>query len=290
MTYIFLAFATIFISFSGIGANFYNRKNASCRDASQIYNLITLGAVFTCWLIKFLTNPDYNLAVIPYSLIFTVGYTAAMVFCVYSYKTGPMVLSALIMQLSMISTTIWGFFFWDSKLTVEVVIGLVLVVVALVLCLYSGKEKETEKKQITPKWLLFISLYFVGNSVASTTQRTEQIDFESMYGDFFMAVATLISFIVCLIVYLRSDRTDTKKILRTSWYLPTLVGVLNFGANLLIITLATRLSANIVYPVMMIGSLTINSIFSIFIFKEKMRWWQWIGVLTGATAIAFLSV
>ena len=290
MPYILLSFATLFISFTGIGATFYNRKNGSFRDTPQIYNLITLAAVFSCWLVKFLTNPEYDIAVIPYSIIFTLGYTVAMVFSVYAYRDGPMMLSSLIMQLSMISTTVWGLLFWESEVTLEVITGLVFVIVALVLCLYNGKDNGGEHKKITARWILFISLYFIGNSAASTIQRTEQIDFDSSYGDFFMVIATLISFIACLIVYLQSDRSDTKKILRTSWYLPIFVGIFNFATNLLIITIATLISANIVYPVLMIGSLVITSIFSIFVFKEKMRWWQWIGVAVGVVAIVFLSL
>ena len=71
---------------------------------------------------------------------------------------------------------------------------------------------------------------------------------------------------------------------------PIFVGIFNFATNLLIITIATLISANIVYPVLMIGSLVITSIFSIFVFKEKMRWWQWIGVAVEVVAIVFLSL
>jgi drug/metabolite transporter (DMT)-like permease len=189
----------------------------------------------------------------------------------------------------MISTSIWGFFFWNSPVTLPVISGLVLVVVALVLCLYNGKSADSEKK-ISTKWLLFISLYFIGNSLGSITQRTQQINYESAYGDFLMVVATAVSLIVCLVFYLRSDRSDTKKILRSSGYIPAICGALNFVINLVIIILATQLSASVVYPVMMIGALAITGIFSIFIFKEKMRWWQWLGVAVGALAIILLSI
>jgi drug/metabolite transporter (DMT)-like permease len=147
------------MSFSGIGATFYNRRNSSCKSTAEIYNLITLGAVFICWLIKFLINPVFDPSVLIYSLIFTAGYTTAMISSVSAYREGPVMLSSLIMQLSLISTTIWGFFFWNSEVTVPVIIGLVLVVIALVLCLYNGKEKGSEKKKINAKWLIFITLF-----------------------------------------------------------------------------------------------------------------------------------
>jgi drug/metabolite transporter (DMT)-like permease len=34
----------------------------------------------------------------------------------------------------------------------------------------------------------------------------------------------------------------------------------------------------------------IVTIFSKFAFKEKLLWWQWVGVLIGAIAVAVLSI
>lgn len=291
MPYVLLVTATVFLSFSGIGASFYNRKNAGRKDTAAMYNLIQLMAVFLFWFVKFLTNPEVDLAVLPYSLLFTLGYTAAISASVSAYREGSLVLSSLIMQLSMITTSIWGFFFWNSTVTPMIIIGLILVVLTLWLCLYQGKAKVGEKKKITPKWLFYISLYFVGNSLGSIVARTQQLDFEAAYGDFFMMVATGIGFVVCGIRYLRSDKTDSKAILRSSWYIPALSGAMNFVINLIVLILATSvISPTIVYPFMAVGALAITTVVSIFIFKEKMRWWQWIGIAVGALAIVLLSI
>ena len=291
MPYIFLISATLFVSFCAIGAGVYNRKNEGCRSTSAIYNLIQLFAVFSLWLIKFLLSPEIDLAVLIYSVLFALGYTVAMIVAVSAYREGSLVLTSLIMQLSLISTSIWGFFFWNSPVTVGIIIGLVLVVLALWLCLYTGKPKENEKKKITSKWILYISLYFVGNSLGSIVQKTQQMDFNACFGDFFMVVATGIALAVCLINYLRSDRSDTKVILKRSFYIPFISGALNFFINLFVIILATStLSPTLVYPVLAIGSLALNTIVSLFVFKEKMRWWQWLGVAVGALAILLLSI
>ena len=291
MPYALLITATVFLSLSGICATFYNRKNAGKKDTAAIYNLIQLVAVFLFWLVKFLTNPEMDPAVLPYSILFTLGYTAAMAASVSAYREGSLVLSSLIMQLSMITTSIWGFFFWNSPVTPMVVIGLLLVVVALWLCLYQGKEEKGVKKKITPKWIFYISIFFVGNSLASITQRTQQLNFESAYGDFLMAVATGIGVVACAILYLRSDKTDSKAIVKSTWYIPAISGATNFVINLIVITLATTaLSPTLVYPFMAVGSLAITTVVSIFTFKEKMKWWQWIGVSIGAVSIVLLSI
>ena len=283
--------ATLFLSACGISASFYNRKNADKASASPIYNVIQMGAVFLLWLVKFLLNPEINLAVLPYSFLFALGYVAAMVTSVYAYREGSLVLSSLIMQLSMITTSIWGFFVWNSPVTPTVIIGLVLVVLTLWLCLYPGKQKENEKKKITPKWILFISIYFVGNSLGSIVQRTQQLDFKSEFGDFLMVVATGIGFAFVLFRFILADKRDLKAIVKGSWYLPAAAGSLNFFINFLVITLATsELSPTLVYPFIAVGSLALNTLASLFVFKEKMRWWQWVGVAVGTVAIVLLSI
>ena len=291
MPYFLLITATLFLSFSAIGAGLYNRKNAQKKSSSQIYNLIQMAAVFVLWLIKFLSNPEINVAVLPYSVLFAIGYIAAIVSSVYAYKEGSLILSSLIMQLSMITTSIWGFFFWNSPITPTIVIGLLLVVLALWLCLYTGKREGKDKKRINARWLLFISIYFIGNSLGSITQRTQQLDFNSAYGDFLMVVATAIGLVAVTIRFLISDRTNAVSIIKGSWYLPFLAGAFNFFINLIIITLATStLSPTLVYPFIAVGSLAMNTIFSLFIFKEKMNWWQWLGVGIGTLSIVLLSI
>ena len=100
MSYMILVSATLFISFCAIGAGIYNRKNEGCRGTAAIYNLLQLFAVFSLWLIKFLSSPQIDPAVLIYSALFALGYTTAMVVAVSAYREGSLVLTSLIMQLS----------------------------------------------------------------------------------------------------------------------------------------------------------------------------------------------
>lgn len=52
----------------------------------------------------------------------------------------------------------------------------------------------------------------------------------------------------------------------------------------------TALSPSLIYPVLGVGGLAVVTIFSLLVFKEKMRWWQWIGVAVGAVAVLLLSI
>jgi drug/metabolite transporter (DMT)-like permease len=236
----------------------------------------------------FLFDRTLDWSVLPYSLGYALAFASCALATVYALQTGPVVLTSLILQLSLIGTTAWGFFFWNTPFTWLVAVGLGLIVVALWLCLYTKKEEENK---ISAKWLFWVSVMFVGNAACTIIQRTQQINYDYKYKNFLMTVAMLFAVLFCLAVYLKSDKSDTKEIVKGSWQFPVAGGVLNAVMNLCVMLLAaTSLSPSLIYPVLAIGSLSVTTVFSAFVFKEKMRWWQWVGVAVGAVAVALLSI
>jgi multidrug transporter EmrE-like cation transporter len=105
-----------------------------------------------------------------------------------------------------------------------------------------------------------------------------------------MFLATGLSAATACILYATKKKVNAKLILKRSWYFPVLAGSLNAVLNLFVILLATStLSPNLIYPVLSIGGLMLTILVSAFIFKEKLRWWQWIGIAVGIVAILLLS-
>ncbi len=288
MPYIYLISTVFLQACLSIVCAFYNRKNEYKKDASAFYSFLLLTSVFVAWIVMFLIDGQADWAVTPYALLFAIGFILAMVMMVEAIKHGPVLLTSLIMQLSLIGATVWGFFFWGDRFTWIVGIGLALVAFSLWLCLYTG-QKGSQK--ISGKWLLCVLLMFAGNVCCTIVQKTQQIVFHGKYGNFTMMIATGISAIVACLLYLRSDRRDSKSLLKTSWYYPVLAGILNALINLFVILMATTsLPPRLIYPVLSIGSLIVTTFFSVFIFKERMHWWQWVGVVVGATAVSLLSI
>lgn len=288
MDYLYLIASVLFNSSAGILGGYYNRKNEGRRDTTAIYNLIQLASVFIGWVLIFLTDISFEIRVLPYALLFAAAFTGVMIGQLNALKTGPIALTSLMVQLSLIGTTVWGFFFWDSPVTVFVILGLILVALSLVLCLCSGKKEE---HKISLRWLFWVGLAFVSNAVCSITQRTQQMAFDGKHGSMLMVFATFFSLICCLVLYLRSDRSDSKVIFKSSWYFPSAAGFCNALLNLFIILLATSsISPSLVYPANSVGVLMITTLFSLFAFREKLSKRQWIGILLGAVATALLSI
>lgn len=289
MPYVYLISTVLCLSSYSIFVSIYNRKNSDKKDISGLYSLICLTSGFLFWLVLFLIDGTYDFSVLPYSLLFAVCFGVCNIANVMAYKVGSIVLTSLISQLSLIGVSCWGFIFWGSKITYLVIIGLVLVAVALWLCLYKGKEKESKKINLT--WIICVTLAFVGNAGCTIVQRTQQMNFNGEYAEFLMVVATACATLLGLVNYLRSDKRDSKVIIKTSGYLPVLAAIFNGLVNLFVILLvSTTLSPSLIYPVIAVGSLAITTVFSKFVFKEQMRWWQWLGVLVGAIAVGILSI
>ena len=67
-------------------------------------------------------------------------------------------------------------------------------------------------------------------------------------------------------------------------------GVGNVFLNVFVMLMAvSSLSPTLIYPTIAVGGLIITTCFSVLAFREKLKWWQWIGVAIGIIATAILS-
>ena len=288
MPYLCLISSVFFVSFVSIFGGFYNRKNDGKKGASSLYNLLIIGTVFVGWMVLFLSDLQVEWSVLPYAFLFGIFYAVCAISTIYALKTGPILLTSLMLQLSLIAVAIWGFIVgWESPRW-WTWLGLALVALALWLCLYSG---EKDGGRFSLKWLTYVLIMFFGNAGCSIVQKTQQRAYDGQYGNFLMFSAMIIAVGVCLVLYFRDDKTDSKEIIKTSLPLPVIAGVGNVLMNLSVMYMATSaLSPSLIYPVIAVGSLIVTTLFSAFVFKEKMQWWQWLGVAVGMLATGVLSI
>ena len=293
MPYFYLIASLGLSTLISIFGGFYNRKNADKANPAPVYNLVYCLSCLVCWVILFATDFSFDARVLLYSCGFGLCYTFCQIGFIGALRTGPLSLTNLLLQLSLIGTTIWGFFFWNTEFTPLVGAGLVLVVLSLWLSLYTKSEKGDEEKgaRVSLKWLFYSLLAFTGNAGCSIIQRTQQMQFNGEYGNQLMAFALAFAVAFALVIYIRSDKTQNRAILKSSAIFPLLSGVANFVLNLFVILLAsTSISPGVIYPVIAVGGMALISIFSLVIFREKLRFTQWIGIGVGAIAVLLLSI
>lgn len=290
INYLYLASAVAGVTSSNVLCGFYSRRTANKKDASALFSFVELCAIFLFWLIMFIIDGSFHAPVLIYSLAFALFFTMGKVGHIFAVRSGSVVITSLIIQSSLILVSVWGMLFWNADFTLRVGIGLVLVAVSLFLCIYKGKEVDGEKKKVSLRWIIFCLIAFVGNAGCTITQKTQQLDFNGKYGNMLMTFATAISVLVTLFIYLKSDRRDSKVILKSNFYFPVLSGASNVVLNLFVMLLAvSALSPTLIYPTIAVGGLILTALISLVVFKEKLRVSQWIGVIIGIIATAILS-
>ena len=291
MPYLYLVSAVVLMSILNIfGAGFNRTESGKEKNITPFYNFLLCGAACITWGVIYLCDFSFEPSVLVYSAIFGVCYAGIAITSIKALAEGPTLLTTLLQQLSLIGVTVWGFAFWDTwdvKMAPLVLSGLALVVVSLVLSLYSG---EKSGKKITFKWLAYASVMFVVTASCSIVQKEEQNAFDGEHGSMFMFFGVLLAMLICLGYFLLTEKPNTRKMMKTAWYYPVGAGMSSSLGNLFVVLMATKLTSNLVYPTLAVGCLALTSVGAVVLFKEKLAWWQWIGVAIGTVAVALLSI
>ena len=289
--YVYLISAVVLMYILSLLGTGYNRKNANRENTTVLYNLLLCASACVTWGVIYAFDFSFDAKALLYSLGFGACYAIVMITLIKALSLGPTSLTALMQQLSLIGATVWGFVFWnswDAKKAPIVISGLVLVIISLILCLYSSKKSEGK---VSWKWLGYAILMFIANAGCSIFQKSEQIVFNGKHGSMFMFFSVLFATLICLISFLISKKPNVKETVKRAWFFPLGAGISSALGNMFVVLLATTtLSPNLIYPTIAVGGLAITSIASAFLFKEKLAWWQWIGVAVGAIAVAILSI
>ena len=297
MSYLYLTFSVIVTVASGIFAGYFSRRTADKKDASALGGFIELASVFALWGIMYAIDFSFDAAVLPYSLLFAFFFALGMLGRIFAFKYGSFIIASLAIQVSSVVACIWDIVVHDEPFNLRICIGLILVLASLMLCFLKGKkeekkaEKKTDKKNFI-KWALCTLAACTGNIGAIISQREQQISFNGQHKSMLMFFATMIAAFIGLGLYLASDKRDSKAILKTALTFPILSGACNVSSNffsMLLVTALPLLPTSFLYPTRSVAALIITSIFSAVAFKEKLRWWQWIGVVIGIVAVGMLS-
>ena len=289
MPYLYLVGSMCCSGAMNILGSYYNRKNAGLKQVSNLYTLILACSALVSWGVMYLFDFSFDPAVLPYSVGFSVLYTTSILGMIRALRHGSAALTSFVTMLSLVAVAIWGLLFWGAPLSGYVIVGLVLIIAALALCFFKGKQKTDTKLSV--KWFFYAALMLVGNSGCSIVQKYQQMAFHGGHRSMLMVFASLCTVLFCLLLCARDDKSDWRVAVRQAGYFPVASGLSNVLLNLLVMWMAaTTLSPSVIYPGIAIGSITLVSLVSVVLFGERLLWRQWLGLAVGAIAMVFLNL
>lgn len=289
MDYLYLFLAMSFSATITVGGRLYNQKNKGIDNVSRLYNVLVAFFASLGWLVLWLSDFSFDLRVLPYSMLYGIGYSCFTIGMLGALKTGSTSITALVKQLALVGVSIWGFAFWGTEFTLISGVGLVLIVISLALCLLEKEEKRDGGNVI--RWIVFACLITVGNAGCSIIQRYQQMAFEYQHKNMFMFFGVFFSMLVCIVIALKENKENWGTALKRSWMCPALTGCSSALSNVFILLLVRhQMSSTIIYPGVAVGGLMITILISLLFFRERLRFMQWCGIAVGSIALVLLNL
>jgi len=272
------------------GLQVFSRKLYSTHAAGGAYAFSMFSVLAAVLFFLAVSGGELNFTpeVLVYSVFFAIAYATALVGIFFAIKTGPLSLSSLFEAFSLIIPTFYGLFFLGDEVGALLVIGLLILGASI---FFVNFEKRGEEKRITPIWILYILLAFVGNGMCTVVQKMQQDAFAGAYKSEFMIVALLMVLAVLLVFSLVFERREILPTLRYSVPIGLMCGIGNGAANFFVMMLVTlKMPASVMYPLISAGGIIISYLLSRFLYKEKLSVWQNVGVLLGVLAVVLLNL
>ena len=276
----------IIAAFSGsaqsVISGFYNKKKSSpfkCGIFQSIsvmlFFAISKGFVF-----------DFSGEMMIWAIMFGVMYMISLTSNQLAIKTGGVPLTALVGSYSLIIPTTFAIFVYGEYPATTFYIGLLFLLVSLFFVGYPRKDKT--KKQVTPLWLLWVTIAFICNGSCSLLQTHYQKLSGGLHRSEFMIVAMcvgLVGFIVASLV----DKTEYEAGYRRA-LMGVGTGVFNGIVNLLVMVLVGMMSPSILFPLYSGISLITSTVASRIFFKKNPDFLSYIAIGIGIVAIVLLNI
>ena len=245
---------------------------------------------------------SFELAALPYSLLFAFALAVCNVTSVLALRYGSLALTSLISSYSLMIPTVYGFVRFKDPVYVSQLIGIALLIVSLYMTNMAKKKPATAevdpavaaeqkgKKNDFVLWLIMAAAMALSNAMCTIVQKEEQVRFDGAYKNEFMLIALLASFAVMLTVGLLRERRDLKETLKLGAVPAVLTGAANGATNLLVMVVTATIATSIFFPVISGGGMVLAYIISVTLFKEKFTTMQKIGILLGVASLIFLNI
>lgn len=282
MAYILLLITVVCIVLQSLITKQYNLKTERTNTYIFVSVLSVAAAIF--FLIAAKGKLEFNFYVMLYSMAFALAYGSGFFGMVKAIEYGPLSISTLISQFSLLIPTLYGIIILSENLKFIGYIGIAFLLVSLVLV-----NAKNEEMKISGKWILWVIVGFIGNGMCSVIQKMQQVKFDGEYKSEFMMAALLMVAIVTFVVGAIKSKNVKEDVLNAVKY-AVAEGVANGIVNLSVMFLTGMLATSVIFPTISAGGMAITFVLAILIFKEKLNCKQTIGYLLGIAAVLLLNI
>ena len=230
-----------------------------------------------------------------WGIVYGVTQTLFILFKTLAMNSGPVSVTTLIGNMSLVVSVFFCFFVWQEAIAASDIIGLAILMLGTVLTTYKNKK---DGKKISRKWIVY-SIFFLifAASVGISFKAFGKTAHADVAGDM-MIIASFVMlflyFIICLLTSKKSRHLSEtcleNKLNKTLIIYSLLSGVLSCGYNRLNIYLASTMSAVVFFPSFNGGVVLLSTALSIIILREKITLKSFVGIMLGLAGICIIGI
>lgn len=222
-----------------------------------------------------------NKAELIFGIIYGTVQAMFLFFKMKAMSTGPVSVTSVVSNCSMVLTTLMGIIIFSEKVTLLQIAGSALILLSVFLCV----DPKSDMK-MTLKWKIYCVFFFIFAAAVGIIFKLFSA-YESS-GANMMSVAA-ISMVICL--SLLSFAIEKKpKPKRIHILFAVLCGILSCFYNRINVFLSGALPSVVFFPIFNGSIVLFSSISGALIFKEQLSKKQYFGILTGILAIIILAL
>ncbi len=227
-----------------------------------------------------------------FGILYGITQALFVLFKTLAIGSGPVSVTTLIGNSSVILTVIVCFLIWGEAVSPIDIPGLLLLSFAIILCV---KQESAEKS--TLKWRLYAAVFFVlASAVGITFKAFSKTSGSKRSADMLIVASLVMLSIYTLISILLQHKakspsySDEKKQLKTFLISAVGCGALSCIYNRLNIYLTGILPAVVFFPAFNGGVILLSTVLSRAFCKENISKRQAVGILLGITAICIIGI
>lgn len=264
--------------------------------SQMLYNFMMIAGAIPIFMITLTGKITFHLPTLCYAFLYIIAFSLALIFTMKALMTGSMALTVIVLSFALVFPLFAGMAFFGESLSWLGWISIFLLLLAFIMIINPAGE---EKKTISIKWIIYVSLATIGNGVGGIIIKFHRTQYPLISSSEFMIIALFGVLTVCLIMLLSEIRKNSRFIespinykgtfLATTIY-GLITGICNGVANLTSLILIEKI------PLMALtlfgkgGIFILTFLVSTFVFKETMTKKQKFGFLCGVLSVILLSI
>lgn len=224
-------------------------------------------------------------------MLFSALIMLVLIFTLKAQSQGSFAYTTIIISLSAIIPSLSGALFFKEKISFYQIVGIVMMIVCIVL---SPNKTHGSEKPFNVKWLIYCMLAFFATGFIGVTQKIHQNS--AVHKDempIFLLTAFLVGMVVSGIIYIinarHTARAKSVPVSKSAFILPIVSGVCLSIPHTVNLFLSGVLPSILFFPTANLCPMILNMLTSVFLFKEKLSFKQWLGILFGILSTVFVS-